>query len=1213
MALSLKDLTQRVTQFFNPTSNAGNNFWSSGVAQRLGSAQEFVEQGVQRVRNQPISSFFFPASQTFQQPIQQTVQRIPQPLRQAFVNTQPAVKFFPQIKSFAKEQFITQPRLQAQGIIKTFRPQYGVKTPEEQEAFRSLSLGVGLMAGNVEERLANTLRQGIATALKKGHLNIEEARELFKKLPQDLRTKGRNLATNVRIEDNPLYKGTPAEFTPKQLGQMTPQTRARLTGQEPEHPFIQGLIDDAKKQADIPIIQKKPKAQIRITQQEVDEAQTRAAMQELKTETLKGRWNRVFAPIKNQTGDIQESFMVHDASKKIAKIDANQLAMDFKSNLNPKLEWRLVQFSQNPTAETARVLKLTPQELGKGDDLIRKSLAFNDAIFSKAKAAGVELNYRQNHIYQLFKESPEKIDNIIQASGLGTKPGFAHTRRIPTFREGVEQLSLTPRYSTFGQLNAAAQESLDRAIANQQLVNSLKQSGQLLPESKAPVSWEAITAKFFPKERITVGLNQSIEQSYKAPPPLAKFINNYFGGQVRGVGDVLLSGTAKVSHVAQDVVLSGGIGPLNFFGIGQIVKEGTAGRFTTPLMAFFRAYLPGASKAFEKANYGVIREMASQGISVRGVTNYQKIYKNIADKNSITEVIGAGWQKVINEPTFGKLLTQLQIGFYKDSKRALLKKGLPEKQVIQVAADATKKFYGVSDTIGRAEGVSDALTTIFLAPRYRESMVNIFAQFAGLLKPTNWLKAQYQGIRNLAVGMVFTYGLYNVAQKNLTDNYLWQNPPGKEFELVIPVGDPKDKKFISIPWMPGFTAVPRRVVSGIWATVKGDIKEGVRQFGSLWSIPISRMFELIANKDYFGNEIIREGTQAQDLAAFGIKSLLPGYGRGAFDIATKRATPAFGVVEALELPIRKGTFPNPYFTAKDEVMKNLTKEEKQQVEYLLTADKAGGPDSTTEARMMLANEKLLEAKKQIMLASSPNHPLYSRSDTDIKLFLAYRTTDDTALKAKIRVAAPWIPNVQEALNDLFYSSQMEKRTPTQGYDPSSTQGRLGRLLNPPKPITEPLPERRPVTPMQQLTEQQVQIASAYTASPKGSAQRRQLLAQNPWLKDYWQANEDFYAANPFVDDTPMGRFLASQGIYETPQGTFKAYAKKPKKIRIKFAKTKPFKLKAAKPGKIVGLKKSKTFTVSKMPKIKKYTASMLRPYKIPKYRNDLFRGITRLA
>lgn len=927
--------------------------------------------------------------------------------------------------------------------------------------------------------------------------------------------------------------------------------------------------------------------------QEQKASQTLGALQEEKS----NKFNSIFNPLKNQTPDVQNSTIAWDRANKVSQVNANEVANSFKTGIDPKLEFKLVQYSQNPTPEVAQQLGLSPQDIQTNQFWLDKNRQFNDALFNEAKAKGVDLNYLLNHIYQQWKETPSQIDSILKGRGLSDLPGFANNRKIADIATGME-LGLTPKYTTFGQINASAQQALDKAVANQQYANSIINSGSILPVSQMPADWEPITARFFPKANINVGEGQNVSMGYGAPPELAHFINNLFGGQSMSAADKIVGGAAKVSSTAQDIGLSGGVGPLNFYGIGQMIKEFTAGRLVHPLGAFFRSYSGDASKAFERDNIDVIKEMASQGIGERGVGNYQTLYKNVADSPSITSVLGNAWNKFVNEPTFGRFMYQLQVSFYKDAKNALMNQGYSPEEAVRIAADNTKNFYGITDAnLGRSQSVNNLLTTFFLAPKFRESLVNIYSNMVRSINPANLTASEYSGIHRLMAGMAVTYGVYNLLQHQLTGKYMWDNPPGKEGELVIPVGDPKDNKYISIPWMPSITALPRRAIGAVVATAKGDVKEAATQAGGLLSIPMSRAVDLVRNQDYFGNTIIGDKTPALDLAAYTAGSFLPSYGKAATNLVTGKATPLMALSQALELPIKKGTFPNTYYTAQADALKGLTADEKKQAQFLFTPNSKNGPDAMTEAKMLLGSDNLLKAKQKVMVAANPNDALWTRPLEDVKGYLAYQASTDTQVKAQLRVAFPWIPQVQYALSTQFYNSQVQKNTPTAGYDPNSIQGKLGSLLNPATANNNPLPPKPTASPLQSLTPQQVKVVSAYTALPQGSPQRKTLLAQNPWLKSYWDANSQYYQNNPYTQTGPLADFLTSQGINPNPTTTnnyssgskYKIYPKKVSAPKIKVArrgKASRIKIKPLKFGKL-NIKSKKKSLKSPMVKLLK--------------------------
>jgi len=1018
-----------------------------------------------------------------------------------------------------------------------FLPKFAKLTPQVQKEVTRIFANPSININTLED-FYKTTKQGVSVQKV-----VEKA---------NLRTKGTNLASNVREFDNPLWKGEKGMI----------DWRKNYKPEEwVSEPFPWETAVD-----DIP----------RFNKQEID----RAIIEGIQNAEGKRFWHSALSKV---SPEIQEAVTTWDKATKAAQVKANKIAFYFKNDINPDLEYRLIKYSQKPNQQTAELLGLTTKQIDNAQDILSKNRAFNDEIFDRAKKAGINLRYLKNHILQAFLEKPEQIDEALKARGLGNKPGFANKRQIENFMQG-EAIGFTPKYTTFSQLNAMAEHELQKALANKDLFQKLIDSKQILPSNTPglPSYWKNVTAPFFPQAQRKIG-DEVIITTYKAPEELANLLNNIFGTQEQGVAAKGIRLTGKASSVMQDVALSGGIGPLNFFGLAQFIKEATSGRIMKPAGAFLRSFSGTLSKNFEIKNADIIEEMASQGIDARGLTNYQTLYLNVKHSRGLRELIGQGWYKIINEKTFAGYMNQLQIEFFKDAKTRYIKKGIDEVEAGKLAGKATKVFYGLSNKIGRSREIDNAITTVFLAPKYRESLINIYKGIGLGILPHNWGKPEYAGVQRLAAGIAVSYGIYNLAQRELTGKYMWENPEGKEFELVIPVGDPKDKKYISFPLMPSFLTMPRKAIGAVTSLAKGNPREAVGQVGGMLSIPASRVGEIVANRDYFGQPIYGEGTTPMQTLAYGVGSFAPGYVKAGLNYATGKSTAAFAGIQALELPIRKGTYKSEYYSARDTELEKLSPEKRRLAEFMTLTNAQNGPDSMTEAKMQIADEELLNFKRNVQLASNPNDPLYSRPIEDIKLFLAYQATSDTDIKAQLRVIAPWIPEVQYQNSLSLYQSQQDRVNPTQGYDPNSLQGKMGTLLNPPKNVsTTNFIDQPTRNPMQQLTEEQVKIASTYTALPGTSStnpQKRALLNQNPWLRTYWDANETYYAKNPYEISGPVGDYLTSIGIGKIEDGSFKfSYGKKPKKITIatiKAPKLKVINIKSKAP-KIVKLKKYKS-------------------------------------
>jgi len=922
----------------------------------------------------------------------------------------------------------------------------------------------------------------------------------------------------------------------------------------------------------------------------IEQAEAIEGMQQVQGNGFVKGFNRLFYPIKNQTQDIQDAVRAWDSELKIGKINANKVAQTFKNDLDKNLEWKLVQYSQKPTSAHADKLGLTVKDLEKGMPLITQSRKFNDEIFKKAREAGVDLNYLQDHIYQVFKERPEKIDDIIQAKGLGGKPGFANKRTIESFEKGMEY-NLTPKYSTFAQYNALAQEALERAIANQKIADKLAKSGQLLPESQAPAAWQTVTARFFPKASLKFGNGETFVQSYKAPRELADFLNNIFGGQPMSLSSKLLEKTGQISTGTQDIVLAGGVRKVNFFtlaqankdlnaGLGEILKlhpiKGTK-MALEPLANIVRGFIPGASRRFEQAHAQSIKELADNGIPYQGIGGYENFADNVAD--NLLNRSGAKtrdlWNSYSNNPTFREFMYQRRISLYENFKQGYLSSGKSENEAIKLAVANLRRYDGIVDDIGRNPDLSNGLKTFFLATKYREavinSLVNVIRGFSTDIKNPDFATS-----RSLGLGLVTSLVAMNAMQYQLTGKFMKDNPAGREFELVMP--DPENEnRYFSIPWMFGYTAVPRRIIGTITASAKGDFPEAIKQFSSLASIPISKGGELLSNRDYFGREIIHEGEPLLPQAAlFAAKSFTPGpvretikyfedKGRYEKRLAEgKTATPpniAMSIVRGMELPLKEGKYSSQFYNIEDKHIKGLTGEERKLYDEIYNKEEPQDTASKLrnniyEAQLLLQNPNIIETRKKIELETARKlgrqaDPFYSLTPDQQRVVLLLKTfyPGDETKSAMQSENISWLKPYWTA-NAAFYDELRAKGISAQDTRDSDEHFQTS-------------PEMR-------------QLLDTYYSLPYGTGQRSAFTRAHPELVTYWEEKREF---------TNNQRALLGLPLLEDFFG-FGTYARKPRKVRIARASRRKIKIASKKPTKTIKITSVKSKKPPKLGGIK---------------------------
>jgi len=231
-------------------------------------------------------------------------------------------------------------------------------------------------------------------------------------------------------------------------------------------------------------------------------------------------------------------------------------------------------------------------------------------------------------------------------------------------------------------------------------------------------------------------------------------------------------------------------------------------------------------------------KMAQQGINLRTSNDYEGMFKNAFEKDATVpqKILNAGkwtWNNIFqnaDKATFGNFMPMIQMDLFKRTEANMLKKGMSEADAQKVAGQAVKNNFGLinEEAKGRSQGTSDTISALFMAPKFREGVINTLSKTIQSIDPRTWKDPAFQGNRRLVVGMVGLYATYNALQKHLTGRFMWENPEGQKFNLMIPDGKGGDT---TIPFMPSFTAMPRTAFNMAEQATKanpaGVFKEGM--------------------------------------------------------------------------------------------------------------------------------------------------------------------------------------------------------------------------------------------------------------------------------------------------------------------------------------------------------------------------------------------------
>lgn len=618
------------------------------------------------------------------------------------------------------------------------------------------------------------------------------------------------------------------------------------------------------------------------------------------------------APLKLAPEDVQQAVKDWKAHTYASRIKSDRKALKLR-HINAEDGWKIVQALQNPKGNA-----VTKVKFGKDILAIKKDFA---KLRQQAIKKGIDVGFIDNYAFQVWKQPDTEV-----ARALGYNPAFAKERTFKSYQEGMK-LGLEPLYTHPGQLLGAYSEALEKSVANRRLFGKLRKGGHLVPSDMAPANWVKINAPFFPKASRKLN-KETVILDYAAPPDMAKALNNIF--ELKDDSSFWHK-AGNVSSFLQTLKLSAGVPgtPINSFAVANLLKEFTAGRALKPLRAFIRSFSDTASTRWVRENNDTLLAMRKQGLNIPNPDSYKTLYKNVVENKTIKSRVGDVFSAAFDKPTFDRFLPQMQMSLFQDSVR----KGLTEKQ----AADVVKHFYGVLDDLetGRSKNTQDIFRTVFFAPKFRETMVqlwgNNFKAFtkAGIKDPTYALN------RRFMAGTALSYAIYSAINKKITGHWMHENRAGKEFELEIPKGGSRSAY---IPLLPSILTLPRRAAGITTALAKGDLNTAGQQASGFLSSGLQTLGEVASNRTFFGSPITsQDDTPAENfkaIASYLAEQGLP-YVGPAFGAASGRLTAGEALASSAELPIRFSTSTINENSVRDKLTKAFRNNDLETVQMLM--------------------------------------------------------------------------------------------------------------------------------------------------------------------------------------------------------------------------------------------------------------------------------------
>lgn len=843
---------------------------------------------------------------------------------------------------------------------------------------------------------------------------------------------------------------------------------------------------------------------------------------------------------KTKFNEFKNIFSNWIAKREVAKTTGFQVGSKF--NIPESEGFNVISYMENPN------LKVSEQVKHFADSL-RKEF---DSLYSEANRGGLNVDYLKDYITHIWKEPQEVVEQVLKSAG--QKFRFAKERMIPTYEEGIKA-GLTPKYTNPTQIIAEYTQRLNQTKVNLEFIKDLKKAGFLFDKTAPGLS--PVVAPGFSK-------------TYFAPTRISGIINRVFAIPDEGILGKALEVGRKVSGTLQDITLSGGMpkSALNAFGIAQLTKEFLAGRIVSPIMAFARSFSGQAADDFFKANIDTIKKMQARNVPISTTLDINHLVDRGFIKNSFGTSVSEAWNKTINDPTFRRFMPMLQVNLFKDIEKTALNSGKSVNEAADIASKAVQNFYGLTGTgiqALRSKLTQDFVGTVFFAPKFRESMVNFWLNEIKMLK--NPLALENRTNIRFAVGAVLTYLGMNYLNKQLTGKDMADNPPGTEDKLLIPMSDGTT---LGIPFLSSIATVPRALYREGRMLLRGDVTKAIADAGrSYLSIALKPLFEVGANEDYFGRQIVKDnedvGTRYKKIGQYlAVQYLGHPYLRELLDVRSQDDPAYQRILRGLEAPFRfyaSDKLDSRYYYAnRDEILKGLNDKDRAIFNKLhseKTVDEDGLPVYNTRSEMAnaldrLTNPQVLRAEAQIALLTAQQtnqqiNPFYLLNPKQqevvlmLKTFYPGDTTKSQITKANIEWLQPYWTARDAYVADLK-SKGIIKESSSFEQRPTANAALQAKL-------------------------------DFYQTLPSGTGARTRFLRANPEVLQFFQDSRNYTNLQRADLGLPLLADFSSFGrrVYFKKPSLAKLKLTKPKTIKapkIKLAKGKmsfkPLKIKAPK-------------------------------------------------
>jgi hypothetical protein len=536
--------------------------------------------------------------------------------------------------------------------------------------------------------------------------------------------------------------------------------------------------------------------------------------------------------------------------------------------------------------------------------------------------SGVKLGFRENYLPQLWNDAPERV--FAAQKKLGLSPSFTLDRVLENYQKGIAE-GLTPKYKSIGELMGWYEERANKAIADRQFFDHLRETKQILPDGKAPTEWKTLDSDHFPVQKFKTKKNEYVTKNYKAPAPIASAINDYLGE-----GHGFFRGLADKASITKNIVLSSGIPytGLNAHGFNilarnvmanGLLKGGAEGvkYLINPKSAtrFFDSHIAEAPDA---VRHGLTLTTEEHDMGSAGSTHLLR-----EPKTKVGAVLNKGLNyvlekqgKMFEDPLFQNIIPALKLKHWRGLADDMIKGGMDETAAKKSAADATNSLYGGInwEAMQRSRDLQNLLRSVVLAPDWFETQYRIGKGMGNTVRSASRGDAfdpRGQAYKRVAANLIASYVAADVVNYGINGKHMWDNDPGHALDIKAGSVGGKTRYIRPFGTAADFARLPFDAIAG---AAKGDLSSTSAILKNRRSTIAKGASNLLMNTDDFGKPIFGKDdfgrpqpltTQLGKAGREVADVVTPQYISGAAKYATGQVTsPEEAILGGVEAPVR---------------------------------------------------------------------------------------------------------------------------------------------------------------------------------------------------------------------------------------------------------------------------------------------------------------------